>query len=394
MKSLLFVDDEPRVLQGLERQLHSRRHEWTMSFAESGSQALEFMASNPVDVIVSDMVMPAMDGAQLLTTVSERYPRTIRLVLSGHADREAVLRLVGPAHQYLSKPCDPEELQFAITRAFAMRELLGNERLKELTSRIRCLPSLPPLHVQLSDELRKAEPCVERVAEIISQDVGMTTKILQLVNSAFFGLAQPTTNVTEAVVYLGLATLRALALSIQVFSQFDARTLREFKLERVAEHCWNTGMMARRIAECERCQPRVEDQCFLAGLLHDVGTLILAAGVPDLYRYILERAAQLGCSVQQVEMEELGASHSEVGAYLLGLWGLPSPVVEAVALHHRPADCSTRGFSAVVAVHAADAFAQQAEAGGKDNDLDLNCLSAFGLDSRVDLWKARCFRQN
>src|ERR1017187_6368046 len=114
MKNLLFVDDEVRVLQGLQRQLYGMRNEWNMNFKEGGAKALDFMASAPVDVIVTDMMMPGMDGAQLLTEVMKRHPDTIRIVLSGHADREAILRLVGPAHQYLSKPCDAEELRNAI----------------------------------------------------------------------------------------------------------------------------------------------------------------------------------------------------------------------------------------------------------------------------------------
>ena len=188
MKTLLFVDDESRVLQGLQRQLHAMRNEWNMNFVGGGQQALDFMAGNPVDVVISDMIMPGMDGSQLLTEVAKRHSGTVRIVLSGHADREAVLRLVGPAHQYLAKPCNAEELRTAIARAVALRDLLGNEHLKQLATRIKCLPSLPALHHQLTAEFQKDDPSMERIGEIISRDVGMTAKILQLVNSSFFGL--------------------------------------------------------------------------------------------------------------------------------------------------------------------------------------------------------------
>jgi len=183
MKRLLFVDDENKVLQGLQRQLRSMRHEWDMHFIDGSRKALEFMAANPVDVIVSDMMMPEMDGAELLTEVSKRHPNTVRIVLSGHAEREAVLRLVGPAHQYLSKPCDAEELRTAVARAFALRDLLSNENLKQLATRIKCLPTLPALYQQLTDELRNEDAAVERIGEIISHDIGMTTKILQLLTT-------------------------------------------------------------------------------------------------------------------------------------------------------------------------------------------------------------------
>jgi YesN/AraC family two-component response regulator len=228
MKHLLFVDDEPKVLQGLERQLRGMRNDWTMEFAADGARAMEIMENKPVDVIVTDMIMPGMDGAQLLAEVVKRHPKTVRIVLSGHADRDSVLRLVEPAHQYLSKPCDAEELRRAIGRAFALRELLANERLKQLASRLGSLPTLPALHTQLTDELRKDEPSLDHVTEIISKDIGMTSKILQLVNSAFFGLPQRISSAHEAVMYLGLSTVRALVLSIQVFSQYDSKKLKGF----------------------------------------------------------------------------------------------------------------------------------------------------------------------
>lgn len=388
MKKLLFVDDEPRVLQGLQRQLRGMRHEWEMRFVESGAQALELMAAEPVEVIVSDMVMPGMDGAQLLTEVMRSHPATIRLVLSGHSEREAVLRLVGPAHQYLSKPCNAEELRCAIARALALRDLLSSQELKHLASRIRCLPSLPSLYMQLNEELRSDEPSMERVAQIVSRDMGMTTKILQLVNSAFFGLPQPAGDVMEAAIYLGLSTLRALVLSLEVFSQFDARTIRDFSLDTLAEHCWLTGVLARRIAAIEGCDLRMADQCFLAGLLHDVGYLVLAAGVPEHYSRVFKAAQELKRPVYETETSQLGASHAEVGAYLLGLWGLPNPVIEAVALHHRPAAHLQPGFSTVIAVHVADALAhEQKNRIAIEGELDLPHLKKLGLENRLEIWR-------
>ena len=395
MKKLLFVDDEPLVLQGIQRQLRIMRDEWELSFADSGPKALELLAQSPVDVLVTDMLMPGMDGVQLLTEVMARHPTVVRLVLSGHADREAVLRLVGPAHQYLSKPCNPQELRAAIARSVAVRDLLASEQLKQLTSRIHCLPTLPASHAQLTEELHKPEPSVEQVARIVSKDMGMTTKILQLVNSAFFGLSQPASNVEEAVMYLGLTTIRALVVSTQVFSQFDKHVVKTFSIDSVAQHCWLTGVMARRIAEAEQRDPKVSDQCFLAGLVHDLGYLILAAGLPEQYRNVLRKAADSGCPIWEVERAELNASHAEVGAYLLGLWGLPTPVIEAVAFHHRPAAATTCEFSPVIAVHAADVFAQSltalpAEQAGLE--IDLAHLGALGLGERVEHWRERCLQ--
>jgi HD-like signal output (HDOD) protein/CheY-like chemotaxis protein len=392
MKNILFVDDEPRILNGLLRQLHGMRHEWQMNFIDSGAKALDFMAREPVEVIVSDMRMPGMDGSQLLTEVMKRFPHTVRLVLSGHADREAVLRLVGPAHQYLSKPCNAEELRTAIARALALRDLLSNDQLKQLASRVKTLPSLPALHKLLTDELSKEDPSMERVAEIISKDVGMTTKILQLVNSAFFGLPQPAAKPLDAVFYIGLATIRALVLSLHVFSQFDGSTIKSFSVEALARHGWMTGLMARKIAEMEQCDSLMDNQCFLAGLVHDVGKLILAAGLPAQYEHVIETAVAMKRPLWDVEREEFGATHAEVGAYLLGLWGLPNPVVEAVAMHHRPSACLAGGFSPTIAVHVADILVNETNGSAPEPgyEIDQATLTALGLEQRVRLWKQKC----
>jgi HD-like signal output (HDOD) protein/CheY-like chemotaxis protein len=393
MKTLLFVDDEPRVLQGLERQLRGLRDEWDMHFAQSGAKALEFMAMQPVDVIISDMLMPGMDGAQLLSEVVKRHPQTTRIVLSGHADRESVLRLVGPAHQYLSKPCDAEELRAAISRAAALSALLSNDRLKRLTAEIKTLPSLPMLHQRLTSEFRKDEPSLERVGEIVSQDIGMTTKILQLVNSAFFGLSQSISNPTEAVAYLGLTTIRSMVLSLQVFSQFDQRKIKGFSIEALAQHGWRTGIFARRIAQIEHSELKVGDQCFLAGLLHDVGRLILASNLPEGYERAWQVAQEPGKSLLETESAEFGATHAEVGAYLLGLWGLPNPVVEAVAFHHRPNDCPHSGFAPVIAVHVANRLAHEKDGDYASEGANAVALANAPLASRVVDWKRGCLHE-
>lgn len=393
MKNLLFVDDEPNVLQGLQRQLHDMRREWSMNFVAGGRQALDFMTTHPMDVIITDMTMPGMDGAQLLNEVTKRHPNTVRIVLSGHAEREAILRLVGPAHQYLSKPCDAGELRKAVARAIALRELLGNEQLKQLATCVKCLPSLPALHHQLTEELKDDEASLERVGEIISHDIGMTTKILQLVNSAFFGLPQPVNQPSEAVAYLGLTTVRSLVLTLQIFSQFDQRTCKGFSLDALAHHCWMTGVAARRVAHEEQKEAKMLDQCFLAGLLHDVGQLVLAAGLPDEYQEVLQASKNGNQTTSEVEQARFGASHADLGAYLLGLWGLPNPIIEAVALHHRPASSVAQEFSPVVAVHVADAFMH--ERPGTNTELpppplDLAYLSSLGLKDRIPIWREIC----
>ncbi|MFQ5753214.1 MAG: response regulator, partial [bacterium] len=219
-KRILFVDDEVNVLQGLQRMLRSMRNEWQMEFALCGQKALEIMSQTPFDMIVSDMRMPGMDGAELLNEVMQRYPDIVRIILSGQASKEEIIKSIGPTHQYLPKPCDAEKLKATIARAFAQHDLLKDRKLKELVSRMKSLPSLPSLYLELQKELQSLEVTMAKVGEIISKDVGMTAKILQLINSAYFGLPVHVSSAVHAAKLLGPEIIKSLVLSVQIFSMF------------------------------------------------------------------------------------------------------------------------------------------------------------------------------
>ena len=222
-KRILFVDDEPKILEGLQRTLRSMRQEWEMQFAGSGQEALECLSKEPFDVVVSDMRMPGMDGAQLLKEVMRLYPQIARIILSGHSDQEIVLKSVRIAHQYLAKPCEAETLKSVVTRTCALRELLADDAVRRMVSNMDSIPSLPSLYAEIMEEIQSPNASIQRVGKIISKDMGMTTKILQLVNSAFFGLRRHVSSPSQAVSLLGLDTIRALVLSVHIFTHFDSQ---------------------------------------------------------------------------------------------------------------------------------------------------------------------------
>jgi HD-like signal output (HDOD) protein len=390
-KRILFVDDEPMVLNGLERSLRAMRKEWEMSFVSSGAQALEAMAQSPFDVVVSDMRMPGMDGAALLEQVKAKYPRTVRFVLSGQSDKEAILRSVGPTHQYLSKPCDPEELKQKITHAFALRELLANPTLKDIVSRMQAIPSLPSLYVAVTEALSCPDASVAKIADIIQQDMGMTSKVLQLVNSAFFGLPCQISNPQQAVSLLGIDNIRALVLSVHVFSELE--TDPNWSLDFLWPHSLGTAARARAIARAQRCGQSMEDNAFAAGLLHDIGRLILACACGVQYGQVLDSVPKQKINVAELELQAFGCTHAEVGAYLLGLWGLPDSVVAAVAWHHFPARSGVDAFSPVIAVHVADNYDHHQNSYLEMNEvpsLDEDLLARLGLFERLEVWSSAC----
>lgn len=387
---LLFVDDEPQVLKMLRLMLKSMSGEWDVEFAGGGAEALSRMEARPFDIIVSDMRMPEMNGAELLNEVMKRHPRTARIILSGYADEDLILKCVGSTHHYLVKPFDLAVLKATLKRINTLNDRLNNEDLRKLVGSIHCLPSVPEVYVRIIEALQEPNCPIQSIAEIIARDMALTSKVLQLVNSAFFGFARNVANVEEAVQILGVGIVRSLALSVKVFSQFEGSSFKELSVDQVWHHSLLTGALARKIAEREHAQGHVIDQAFTAGLLHDIGKLILAAGCPEQYREVLIDACDNGDGVFQAEEKAFRSSHADVGGYLLGLWGLPTPLVEAVVLHHTPSASGGTGFSPLTAVHVANVLARGHLPPGSElflARLDAVHLTSAGLMDRVDGWR-------
>ncbi len=389
-KHILFVDDEPFVLEGLQRMLRPLRADWDMTFVESGPRALELMNQQPFDVVVTDMRMPGMNGAELLNEVMKRYPRTIRIVLSGHADHELIMKCVGSTHQYLSKPCEPGDLQSTLRRAAALDASLESEAIKRLLTRLEHLPSIPSLYGELVALLQSPETPLEEVARVVERDPAMTAKMLKLVNSAFFGLQRRVSSVLESCTYLGIDTIRSLVLSLQTFSQFQSLKLGGIDIASQWRHSLHTAQAAKRIAQLEDVTMKAVDESFVAGLLHDVGKLILACNCAEEYTQALRWAREKPGDLIEAEKAAFGCDHADIGGYLMGLWGLPVPVVEAIAMHHRPSQSQNTAFHPLTAVHAANVLVQERD-GPCDSimsqGLDMAHLQTLHIESRPDLWR-------
>jgi len=389
-KKVLFVDDEQRVLDGIRRMMQSMKGQWDLFFANSGEEALKLLEQGEFDVIVSDMRMPGMTGTELLEAVQIRYPHMVRIALSGEAHKEQIMNSVGPIHQYLSKPCDADTIKNTLVRSNALRHLLGTESLRQIISRIETLPSLPSLYTELMEELSRPEASLKKVEGIISKDLGMMTKVLQLVNSAFFGVQRHVSSPGEAVRLLGLDTIQSLVLSVQIFTQFEGKSLESISLKGLWDHSMIVGSCSKAIAKAEKAEPLVVDDAFIAGLLHDVGKLILASNVPEEYTKIRKLYIDNEISFIDAERDIIGTTHAEVGAYLLCLWGFSDSIVEAVGFHHEPMVGLHGDFSPLTTTHIANMIVCEnasIENGKFSEQVDEEYLSALGLMDRLEGWR-------
>ena len=369
MKRILFVDDESRVLDGLRRMLYAERKRWAMEFALGGEAALQACEVEAFDVVVSDMRMPGMDGATLLGHIRDRYPSSARVILSGYAEPTLSTRAVSVAHRFLAKPCNASELQSIIDRLCALQDLLCAPELRRIVGAIGQLPSLSITYTSLTQAVRDPDASVDKVADIIERDVAMAAKVLQLVNSAFFGLARRVTTLQTAVGYLGVETIKNLALASEAFRVFMPHPRVPLsECEAIQRHAHRAAA----IAAVLPMEPAIRDATVVAALLH-------------VFCSARTMAAERGCEVFTAEEELLGTSHAEIGAYLLGLWGLPNIAVEAIAHHHRPDRIPHSGFDCSVAVYMADLLDEELEAHPQDEtgheiaEPIRRCLEALGV---------------
>jgi HD-like signal output (HDOD) protein len=341
VKNIVFVDDERELLDGLRARLYKHRSCWNMQFVESGEAALAIFDKEHVDLIVSDVRMPGMDGGQLLTTVKQKWPDTIRIIVSGYSDPTQAVRLASLAHQYLAKPCEGRQVENVIERCFNLHELLSQESLRNVVGRITKLPAMPKTYARLQQALAQPTVTAAVVGDIVNSDTAIASKVLQITNSAFFRLRKPMVRVKDAVTYLGFATVRNLVLCAEISSEWKTSPdLVHIDPQDLQRHAQYSASACKALAG----GAVAPDDAWLAGLVHDIGYWVLIQECPRELAQAMELSRSSGQPLYKCELETIGASHAQMGAYLLGLWGLPYPIVEAVAMHHTPEAVAWDGY--------------------------------------------------
>ncbi|MGZ8900993.1 MAG: HDOD domain-containing protein, partial [Limisphaerales bacterium] len=256
---------------------------------------------------------------------------------------------------------------------------------------MRTLPSRPSLYLEVMRELRSPAASASTVGELVEKDLAISTKLIQVVNSAFYGLSQQVTDPAAAVLLLGLETTASLVLSIEAFARFDKVKPIYFSMDKVWRHSQSVAASAKRIAELLCNDPDVARYAFTAGLLHDIGKLALALNFEEQYQGAIKLAEKQKLPASEVEAQVFGATHAETGAYLLSVWGLPLPIVEAVARHHAPARTMDKHFTAATALHLAEQLEYSEDPirrGSKDVVLDLDYPATLQISGRLEELKA------
>ena len=396
MYTILFVDDQPEILNALRRALMQEPDDWEIHVASSGEDALGMMEGISYDIIITDIKMPNMDGIDLLETVADMYPSTLRFVLSGYTERDLMYKSIGNVHQFLSKPIDTVHLIESIRKTIALRERPLPEEIQSLVSGLKGLPSLPKNYDDLLKALCTSSVSLAEVSEIIQRDVALTARMMHLVNSSFFGNPVYVSRPAHAVSLLGTEVLKGLVFSSYAFSIYQESASQVFSIQDFEQHSLHVGALAKRIAEEENASHFIIDDAYVSGLLHDIGKLIIVSCEPEIYDRVWQYAQDRLTSLAEAEIEKMHTTNAEIGAYLLGIWGFRANVIEAVLYQRNPSSSPSAGFTAVTAVHAANQLVKR-EIEGLDpslcGQLDIEYIKRLELGHRVGYWQTLSLKQ-
>ncbi len=385
-KRILVVNDKPDTFADLKEVLAPSGTTWQMEYAGGGDAALAALEREPVDVVIAEDQMASMDGVALLTRIRDQHPTTIRMIVSA-TTRPGLATIV--SHRFLSKPCNADELAVLIKRSCALHDRTGEVEAFRKTMATTALPSRPGVYMELNRVLSDPDWQPHQVSAVLERDVAMSAKVLQFANSALFGLTSTVTSVRDAVMYLGVDTIRSLSLTAEAFGKLSPRGNADFSLDDFQSH----AMLVARITASILPAGRTQQEAVTAALLHDIGKLVLISDGSRRWAQLTEQARERQVPVHVVEQETDGVTHAHVGAHLLSLWGLPDPIVEAVAHHHDPSSVDGLAFDGVAAVHIANGLANEiapaAEGAPPRAGLDVELLDRLGLRPRLEIWRSR-----
>ena len=392
-KRILFVTKDQALCHGFQSQ-SAVQAGWTAQSVRTGGEALGLTHQFSFAAVVADVVLADMGGLELLDQFLQRQPSAHRFVLSEVSDTENTVKCMGKPHRHLMQPLSTRTLLKALNQAFAHEVWLPSQTVRGLLAQMQHVPSPPGTYFKVVEEIRSPQASLDKIGELIAEDPAITAKVLQLANSAVFGLELQVNQPLEAIAYIGLETTKALVLLAHTVSSFDKVKMAGFSLEKLWRHSVSVGRMAQKIALMENGGLETAEMAFAGGLLHDIGKLLFYANLPGLFGKTLALAQEEKCTFWDAE-EQLfpNAGHAELGGCLLGMWGLPQPIVEAVALHHCPRQLAGPGFHPLTAVHVADVLDHEMNPDGPvlvPVSIQAGYLAELGLAHRAEHWRRQC----
>ena len=375
-KTILFVDDELPILKSLNRLFMDTEYE--VLTAGSGEEALEILADEKVDIVITDMRMPVMDGYQLLEKIKERHPNVLRIILSGYSEKNTILAALQKnlAKLYILKPWDNDKLILLVDQIFETENILHDSNLLDLINNTDELPTLKSSYLQIMD-LIDTDADLVKIASAIERDHSVATKVLHIINSAFYDVK--TGSVKHAIAFLGLSNIRNILLATSIVDSFNMSGIYGTRLEML----WNHSFICSKIVNMiygKLLNKKLSESESSAGLLHNIGIVLLLKIFPEQYIEIFRRTEKEKNNLLQIEQESLHVTHQQAGGYLLKWWELPYPIVEAALYHHTPFATGIINHELIYAVNIAQHYASIIVKNQLSDTFDPSVFSALGIN--------------
>jgi HD-like signal output (HDOD) protein/ActR/RegA family two-component response regulator len=395
-KRILFVGEDQALCQEFQAHCPEPDGAWTVQHARTEEGALALCQQHTIAAVVADVNLNGKSGNDLLDAFMRRQPKALRIIISDLADVTSTMKCIGHAHHHVLKPCSAQTLLQVLDQAFAQEAWLPSEPLQGFIAQMRQVPSPIKSYQQIVEEMKSPTCSLEKIGNLVAQDPAVAAKLLQLANSAVFGLEINVVSPAMAISYIGLETTKAVVLLAHTFSSFDNLKLVQFSMEDLWRHSVDVGRMARRVVVLEKAGDDMAEQAFAAGLLHDIGKLLFAANHPGVFGKVLRLSREQHCNLWEAEAQVMpGVGHAELGATVLGIWGLPKSITEAVALHHRPWRQRGHKFGPATAVHVANILDHEKHPDPSiimPSQINTSYLADMGLAGRVEDWRQGCLK--
>lgn len=387
---ILLVDHSQQTLDAFQAALAEHAHSWQIDTLTDPQAALVYIAAQAPTVVVANFQLPGTTGLEFLREVESIQPQTQRFILASDEQRSSIVPWLGSACLYLPNPCPTPQLVAEIQRCVSIERWLGNPRIRQLVAKVDTFPTLPTIYLQIVDALNAPEPSPADVAQAIAGDVAIAAKILQLANSAYYGFDEKVTDIKQAVAFIGLQSVKNLVLALKVFGDIGKSDEQREQIAQVLGHSIGVAVAAQRIALLETADERLANEAYTAGLLHDIGKLLLITATPRLYKETRALARERNRPEWEAESDLVGCHHAELGAYILGRWGMPATIVESTARHHEPVDNAAGAFTPLAAVHCANALEWE-RIPARSSRPEARCSEPFladiGRADRLDEWR-------
>jgi len=387
-KSILLAVADPQISSDITQALGAA---WETTAVASDTDALDQLDKRSFDALLVDFNLGSPDASDLLSLALAKHPETVRFLLAYEADLALVAAKVDGPHQILPKPVEPASLKSRIEDGVAPEPSNSDQKGDEAAGGPIASPIIPPVYSEVLKALESPGVTAQEVAQIIDRDAALTSETLGLTNSAYLGLPRNITDPVKAVELLGLETMKVLVMALRFLAEHSQLKPGYLSFEQLWQHSVNVALIARDLVLFETKDRLLASQALAAGLVHDLGKVVLLSNFDDLYGRVYSLSRKQPVALWDIEKEMFGANHGEIGACLLGMWNLPGYIVEAVALHHEPPVGEQQQFTPLAAVHIANVLEHQLRPSDECRvapTIHTPFLNELGLLERLPVWRA------